>query len=119
MHDFPVAQTPPVLVIPSESQCQPPSKSSKRKEKVFAELALQGCTLSTTHRTAQETGRYREYADLPNRTLTKLPLLKPGLGIRPSTCGADAGYGLFVSQDQTNKWPTTWVFAAGEQEDTD
>ena len=123
VHDFTDAQTPPVTIIPSESQHQPPIPNStrqtntKRKEKEHAELTLQGYTPNTTHRATQETGRYRENAELPSRTLTKLPLRKSGLGIGPSTCGADAGYGLFASKDPTNKRQTTWVFAAGERID--
>ena len=123
VHDFTDAQTPPVTITPLESQRQPPIANStrqtntKRKEKELAELTLQGYTPYTTHRTTQETGRYREYAELPSRTRTKLPLRKSGLGIGPSTCGADAGYGLFASKDPTNKRQTTWVFAAGERID--
>ena len=123
VYDFTDAKTPPVTNIPSESQLQPPIANStrpnntKRKERELTELTLQGYTPNTTHRTAQETGRYREYAELPSRTLTKLPLRKSGLGIGPSTCGADAGYGLFASKDPTNKRQTTWVFAAGERID--
>ena len=80
---------------------------NKRKEKELAEFTIQGYTPSATHRTALATGRYREYADLPSHTLTKLNRRKSGLGIRPSTCGADTGYGLFASKDPTTKQQTT------------
>ena len=113
----------PVTIIPSEPQRQPPIANStrqtntKRRKKELADLTLQGYTPNTTHRTTQETGGYREYAELLSRNVTKLPLRKSGLGIGPSTCGADGGYGLFASKDPTNKRQTTWVFAAGERID--
>ena len=65
VHDFTDALTPPVTIIPLESQQQPPIANStrpnntKRKEKELAELTLQGYTLNKSHRTAQETGHYR------------------------------------------------------------
>ena len=60
MHDFIEAQTPSVTIIPWELQPQPPiENTNKWKEKELAELTLQGYIPNTTHRTAQETGRYR------------------------------------------------------------